>query len=78
MMNTVPAGTTLSDPIIPRPWILSASSLDLNTAGGVVYSGTILSHSTPAPPAQASYNYGLSTGANTSTELSAIGGKSNP
>ncbi|KAG9236919.1 putative L-ascorbate peroxidase 6 [Amylocarpus encephaloides] len=65
MMDNVPAGTVLSDPVTVRPWILRESHLDLLASGGVTFSGTISGHSTPAPPATANYFYGTVGGGNT-------------
>ena len=70
MLDTVPKTVTLSDPIVPRTWILREGHLDLTSSGALNFSGTITTHSTTAAPATASYFYanaaGVSTGAKTS------------
>ena len=73
MMNTVPSSVTLSDPVVIRPWFLRESHLDLTPAGVVYYAGTITGHSATTMPPTATYNYGLSTGANQTTKVSATG-----
>jgi hypothetical protein len=75
MINTVPSAVTLSDPLLPRPWILRTGSLDLNTAGAVTFSGTITGHGLPSLPQQASYFYGTVGGGNTGQKLSLAGCK---
>jgi hypothetical protein len=76
MINTVPSGVTLSDPVIPRAWILRESHLDLNSAGAVTFSGTITGHSSAPLPVTASYFYGTAGGGNTGTKSSETGGAS--
>jgi hypothetical protein len=73
MLNTVPSGVTLSDPIGPRPWILRESHLDLNPTGAVTYSGNITGHSAGPPPPTASYYYGTVGGGNTGPKVSQTG-----
>ncbi|RDL35895.1 uncharacterized protein BP5553_06507 [Venustampulla echinocandica] len=72
MINTVPSAVKLSDPIVPRPWILRESHLDLNSAGAVTFSGTIIGHSSASLPDTASYSYGTS-GGNTAPKTSQAG-----
>ncbi|RFU35541.1 hypothetical protein B7463_g815, partial [Scytalidium lignicola] len=73
MLNTVPSVVTLSDPIVPRPWILRVSQLDLNSSGVVSFSGTITGHSSDPLPATASYTYETAGGSNTGIKTSQIG-----
>jgi hypothetical protein len=75
MINTVPSGTVLSDPIGPRPWITMESHLDLSPTGAVQYSGTIATHSWNGFPPTASYYYGTVGGGNTGPKTSEAGGK---
>ncbi|KAH8676486.1 heme peroxidase [Tricladium varicosporioides] len=70
MINTVPAGTVLSDPIVPRPWLLRESHLDLNSAGSVTFSGVIIGHGSTPLPTNASYFYGTVGGGNTGPKQS--------
>jgi len=77
MIDTVPAGTVLSDLIGPRQWITMESHLDLDSTGAVVYSG-VIGHYTgkggAASPATASYQYGTIGGGNTGRKTSQSGG----
>jgi hypothetical protein len=79
MINTVPAGTILSDIIGPRQWITMESHLDLDSTGAVVYSG-VIGHYTgkggASSPATASYEYGTIGGGNTGPKNSQSGGGS--
>lgn len=76
MLNTVPAGVTLSAPIIPRQWILREGHLDLDNANTPIYVGVITTHSkTAVAPLQASWFFGTNGGGNTGTQLSDAGGK---
>ncbi|KAL2064556.1 hypothetical protein VTL71DRAFT_3693 [Oculimacula yallundae] len=71
MMDTVPRGVKLSDPITPRRWILIESHLDLSPTGVVQYSGNISSYSRGSVPVpnQAIYYYGKKGGGNTGYPL---------
>jgi hypothetical protein len=71
MLNTVPSGVVLSNPIGPRTWITRESHLDLLSSGAVTYSGNITTHSFSAsPPAQATYQYNTVGGGNTGPKFS--------
>jgi len=74
MLNTVPSGVTLSDPIGPSNWITMNSNLDLTSTGAVTYSGTIGTFSKNPVPGNAAYNYGTTSGGNTGTKSSQSGG----
>lgn len=69
MMDTVPRGMKLSDPVVPRPWILIESHLDLSPTGQVQYSGNISTHSKSGVPINATYYYGKAGGGNTGYPL---------
>ncbi|KAG9227959.1 heme peroxidase [Amylocarpus encephaloides] len=73
MSNTVPSGVTLSAPIVPRPWIMRESHLDLTPLGIVTFQGTISAHGATEPPATASYFYGTEGGGNTGPKTSQTG-----
>jgi hypothetical protein len=76
MLNTVPRGVVLSDPINPRQWLLREGHLDLDSTNAVRYIGVITTHSkTVAAPTQASWFFGTNGGGNTGTQLSSAGGK---
>ena len=76
LLNTVPSNVNLSDPIIPRPWTMLESSLDLSPTGAVSFAGKFTSWSkTSAPPATASYSYSTVGGGNTGPQTSAQGGR---
>ena len=75
MLDTVPRGTVLSDPISVRPWILNEGHLDLSSTGAVTYSGQISSWSFSASPATASYEYVTVGGGNTGPKNSQSGSK---
>jgi len=64
MINTVPNGVVLSDPVGPRPWILRKGEIDLNATGGLLYLGQIVGSGSGTRPATASYVYKSSSGAN--------------
>jgi hypothetical protein len=71
MLNTVPSGVVLSNPIGPRTWITRESHLDLLSSGAITYSGNITTHSFSAsPPAQATYQYNTVGGGNTGPKFS--------
>jgi hypothetical protein len=78
MLNTVPAGTTLSSPIGPRPWITKETHLDLSPSGVVQFSGNISTQSKAAgaAPATASYVYLTNSGSTAKTGTSQAGRKS--
>jgi len=80
MLNTVPAGTTLSSPVGPRPWITKESHLDLSPSGVVRYSGNITTQSKAAgaAPATASYVFLSSSGSTLKSGSSQAGRKSTP
>lgn len=63
-MDTVPRGMQLSEPIVPRKWILIESHLDLSPKGEVVYSGNISTYERGKVPENATYYYGKSGGGN--------------
>lgn len=63
-MDTVPRGMQLSEPIVPRKWILIESHLDLSPRGEVVYSGNISTYERGEVPVNATYYYGKSGGGN--------------
>ncbi|KAH7348930.1 heme peroxidase [Rhexocercosporidium sp. MPI-PUGE-AT-0058] len=65
MMDTVPRGMKLSDPIMPRQWIPIESHLDLSPTGQVQYSGNISTYSRNGIPINATYYYGKAGGGNT-------------
>ncbi|KAG4443010.1 hypothetical protein IFR05_001541 [Cadophora sp. M221] len=69
MMNTVPRGMKLSEPITPRQWILIESHLDLSPTGQVQYSGNISTYSRSGIPINATYYYGKAGGGNTGYPL---------
>ncbi|KAK0118511.1 hypothetical protein ONS96_011608 [Cadophora gregata f. sp. sojae] len=69
MMDTVPRGVALSDPIVPRKWILMESHLDLSPGGQVVYSGNISTYERGQVPGKAIYYYGTTGGGNTGYPL---------
>ncbi|KAF2735068.1 heme peroxidase [Polyplosphaeria fusca] len=79
MLNTVPAGTTLSNPIGPRPWITKETHLDLSPSGVVRFSGNISTQSKAAgaAPATASYVY-LTNSGNTAKAGNSQAGLSEP
>ncbi|KAG4423745.1 hypothetical protein IFR04_003170 [Cadophora malorum] len=64
MMDTVPRGMQLSEPIVPRKWILIESHLDLSPRGEVVYSGNISTYERGEVPVNATYYYGKSGSGN--------------
>lgn len=64
MMDTVPRGVVLSEPVIPRQWTLIESHLDLSPTGQVQYSGNISTYSRTAIPINATYYYGKAGGGN--------------
>lgn len=74
MLDTVPRGVVLSDPVVPREWILKEGHLDLDSEGEVVYSGTITTWTTGTAPATASYFYQSASGESGSTLASQTGG----
>lgn len=78
MLDTVPAGTALSGPVGPRPWITKETHLDLSPSGVVQFSGNITTQSKAAgaAPATASYVYLTSSGATVKTGKSQAGRKS--
>ena len=78
MLNTVPAGTTLSSPIGPRPWITKETHLDLSPSGVLRFSGNISTQSKAAgaAPATASYAFLTSSGSTAKTGTSQAGRKS--
>lgn len=63
MINTVPNGIVLSDPVGPRPWILRKGEIDLDSAGGLFYFGQIVGSGSGTRPTTASYIYKNSGGA---------------
>ncbi|CZT51102.1 uncharacterized protein RSE6_12189 [Rhynchosporium secalis] len=71
MMDTVPRGMKLSEPITPRRWILRESHLDLSRSGVVQYSGNITTYSRGGPPVpnQAIYYYSTEGNGNTGYPL---------
>lgn len=83
VIDTIPKGPNgqvqvLSDPIIPRQWIIKESHLDLSPSGEVQYSGNITTYArSPAlAPLTASYYYGTEEGGNTGKpKFTAIGSK---
>lgn len=76
MVNTVPNGIVLSDPVGPRPWILRRSHLDVTSTGGLTYSGQIVGSGAGTRPATASYVYRSSSGATVGgAKTSQTGGK---
>lgn len=74
MLNTVPSGVVLSDPIVPREWILRLGHLELDNTNTVRYAGVITTHSkTVVAPAQAAWFFGTNGGGNTGTQQSDAG-----
>ncbi|KAH7416673.1 heme peroxidase [Cadophora sp. MPI-SDFR-AT-0126] len=69
MMDTVPRGMKLSEPIVPRKWILIESHLDLSPTGQVQYSGNVSTYNRGPLPINATYYYGKSGGGNTGYPL---------
>lgn len=76
MINTVPNGIVLSDPIGPRPWILRSGNVDLDTTGALFYSGTITGSGPGTRPSTASYVYKTAAGVTVGgTKTSQTGGE---
>ena len=73
MLDTVPRGTVLSDPVAVRPWILNEGHLDLSSTGSVTFSGQISSWSFSASPAKASYTY-VTVGGGTAAQNTSLTG----
>lgn len=79
MLNTVPRGVVLSEPIVPRQWILRLGHLELDSTDTVRYAGIITTHSkTDVAPSQAAWFFGTNGGGNTGIQLSDTGGKNLP
>ena len=76
MLDTVPSGTVLSNPIAVRPWILNEGHLDLSSTGVVTYQGEISSWSFSPAPATASYKYVTVGSGNTGPKTSSGGSTS--
>ena len=64
MLNTVPKNVTLSDPVVPRPWITQESHLDLSSSGTLFFSGNITTNekALKTAPGTASYVFLTSSG----------------
>jgi hypothetical protein len=45
MMDTVPAGVTLSEPVVPQKWKIMTYDYDLGPDGTLLISGNIRVHS---------------------------------
>lgn len=77
MINSVPKGTQLSNPIVPRQWITIESHLDLSPAGVVQYSGQIgaYNRANGQLPATANYYYGTQGSGNTGYLKAQLGGE---
>jgi hypothetical protein len=73
MLNTVPAAVTLSEPFLPRKWLLRQAHVDLTPTGALTYSGTIIGNGFDPLPATASYTYGTPSG-NTAVRSTQPGG----
>lgn len=72
MMNTVPDDVQLSDPFQVRPFIMRQSSLDLTSAGVLVFNGTISAHAS-SPLDTVTYTY---KGSNLGEKVTDVGGTS--
>jgi hypothetical protein len=75
MLDSVPTTVQLSDPIVPRQWLLRSGHLDLNSDNTPWYTGVITTHSkTVVAPNKANYFFGTTGGGNTGTLTSDVGG----
>jgi hypothetical protein len=73
MLDTVPKSVVLSDPILPRSWILREGHLDLTSTGALNYTGNITTWSKTTVPAKASYFYANSAGSSVLAKTSQPG-----
>lgn len=75
MINTVPNGVVLSDPVVVRPRILREGAIDLDSAGGLVYEGLIFASGPSSRPSQVTYTYKNGNTVVGGTKTSQTGGK---
>lgn len=74
MINTVPAGSTLTDPIVPMAWKAVDLATDISSEGTVSISGMIRSlYSTGSAPSNVSYTITGETGNFAATTAKASG-----
>jgi hypothetical protein len=66
LLDTVPRGVVLSDPVVPRTWTMPEAHLDLLSNGVVSYSATLVWNSATLPQVDvANYMYTTQGGGNT-------------
>ena len=76
MIDSVPTTVQLSEPIVPRQWLLRSGRLDLDSNNAPFFKGVITTHSkTVLAPNKANFFFGTEGGGNTGVLTSNDGGK---